>query len=706
MVHLVRVATCALNQWALDYENNLRRIKQSIHDAKDAGATLRVGPELEITGYGCLDHFLENEVYENSWDSLYSILTDETLHGIIIDIGLPLLHRNCRYNARAIILNGKILCFRPKLYLANEGNFREMRFFTPWKKPRHVEQYFLPPRIQEQQGRRQVPIGDVVLSTIDTCLAAETCEELFTPNSPHIEMGLNGVEIFTNSSGSHHALRKLDQRIALISEATRKNGGVYLYSNQLGCDGDRLYYDGCAMIFVNGELVGQSSQFSLNEVEVVVATVDLGEVRAARCSPSRGQQAVQSQEYTRIEVDFSLSGSDDDLLHAPTPARPPRYHLPEEEIALGPACWLWDFLRRSRAAGFQIALSGGIDSCATATIVYSMCRLAVAAAKEGNQQVIADMKRIAVYSTELPETPEALCNQILHTVYLGMETQSSKETRQRAKDLAARIGAYHKDVNIDSVFHSTKDVLTQATGFTPNFKVHGGTSTQNLALQNIQARSRMVLTYLFAQQLCEIRERPGGGSLLVLGSSNVDECLRGYLTKYDCSSADINPIGSISKVDLVRFITWSVKNLDMPVLEDFIHAIPTAELEPITSDYVQSDEADMGFTYKELSRFGALRKVHKLGPYGCFLRLQSEWHAEGMTPREIADKVKRFFHFHAINRHKQTVSTPAYHCESYSPDDHRFDLRPFLYPPSFESWSFKKIDDRVEALEKRANKRS
>lgn len=52
--------------------------------------------------------------------------------------------------------------------------------------------------------------------------------------------GLNGVELFTNSSGSHHSLRKLDQRIALIQEATRKNGGVYLYSNQLGCDGDRL----------------------------------------------------------------------------------------------------------------------------------------------------------------------------------------------------------------------------------------------------------------------------------------------------------------------------------------------------------------------------------------------------------------------------------------------------------------------------------
>ncbi|EGX93075.1 glutamine-dependent NAD(+) synthetase synthase [Cordyceps militaris CM01] len=700
MVHLVRVATCALNQWSLDFENNLRRIKQSIHEAKQAGATLRVGPELEITGYGCLDHFLENEVYENSWDSLEAILTDESLHGIVIDVGLPLLHRNCRYNARAIVLDGKILCFRPKLFLANDGNFREMRFFTPWKAPRHVEQYYLPPRIQKLQGSRQVPIGDVVLSTIDTCLAAETCEELFTPNSPHIEMGLNGVEIFTNSSGSHHSLRKLDERIALISEATRKNGGVYLYSNQLGCDGDRLYYDGCAMIFVNGKLVGQSSQFSLNEVEVIVATVDLEEVRAARFAPSRGQQAVQSHEYQRIEVDFSLT-NDSYLLDSPTPARPPRYHLPEEEIALGPACWLWDYLRRSGASGFQVALSGGIDSCATATIVYSLCRLAVAAAKQGNAEVIADMTRLAKYTKKLPDTPEALCNQLLHTVYLGMEAQSSKETRQRAKDLAARIGAYHQDVNIDAMFHSAKDIFSQATGLTPKFKVHGGSHIQNLALQNIQARSRMVLTYLFAQQNCEVRERPGGGGLLVLGSANVDECLRGYLTKYDCSSADVNPIGSISKVDLVSFITWAGKNFDMPVLDEFVTAVPTAELEPITADYVQSDEADMGFTYKELSKFGVLRKVHKLGPYGCFLRLLSEWKDE-KTPREIAEKTVNFYKFFQQNRHKQTVATPAPHAESYSPDDHRFDLRPIVYPPITQSWSFDKIYARVEKLESKA----
>jgi len=39
----------SLNQWALDFEGNLERILESIRIAKEHGAKLRVGPELEIT---------------------------------------------------------------------------------------------------------------------------------------------------------------------------------------------------------------------------------------------------------------------------------------------------------------------------------------------------------------------------------------------------------------------------------------------------------------------------------------------------------------------------------------------------------------------------------------------------------------------------------------------------------------------------------
>jgi NAD+ synthase (glutamine-hydrolysing) len=56
----------------------------------------------------------------------------------------------------------------------------------------------------------------------------------------------------------------------------------------------------------------------------------------------------------------------------------------------------------------------------------------------------------------------------------------------------------------------------------------------------------MVLAFFLAQLVNWVRGR--SGFMLVLGSANVDEGLRGYLTKYDCSSADINPIGGISKV--------------------------------------------------------------------------------------------------------------------------------------------------------------
>lgn len=69
-----------------------------------------------------------------------------------------------------------------------------------------------------------------------------------------------------------------------------------------------------------------------------------------------------------------------------------------------------------------------------------------------------------------------------------------------------------------------------------------------------------------------------------------------------------------------------------------------------------------------------------------------------LSAEQIAAKVKRFFWFYAVNRHKTTVLTPSYHAEQYSPDDNRFDLRPFLINPGF-SWASKKIDAIVKSLE-------
>lgn len=81
--------------------------------------------------------------------------------------------------------------------------------------------------------------------------------------------------------------------------------------------------------------------------------------------------------------------------------------------------------------------------------------------------------------------------------------------------------SYHVDINMDAVIGAIRDLFGLATGHKPKFRAHGGSYAENIALQNIQARLRMLLSYLFAQLLPWVRGRVGG--LLVLASSNVDE---------------------------------------------------------------------------------------------------------------------------------------------------------------------------------------
>ena len=79
-------------------------------------------------------------------------------------------------------------------------------------------------------------------------------------------------------------------------------------------------------------------------------------------------------------------------------------------------------------------------------------------------------------------------------------------------------------------------------------------------------------------------------------------------------------------------------------------------------------------------------------PHCIFIKSVS--YSSTVTLFQVAEKVKHFFRCYSMNRHKLTVLTPSYHAESYSPDDNRFDLRPFLYQTSWE-WQFREIDKEV-----------
>ncbi|KAL2940140.1 Glutamine-dependent NAD(+) synthetase [Bienertia sinuspersici] len=577
-MRLLKVATCNLNQWAMDLDCNLKNIKESISRAKHLGAAIRLGPELEITGYGCEDHFLELDTISHAWECLKELLVGDWTDGIFCSFGMPVVRGSERYNCQVLCMNRKIIMIRPKTCLANDGNYRELRWFTAWKQKDQMVEFQLPPNIADDISQKTVPFGYGFIKFLDTAIAAEICEELFSSVTPHSQLALNGVEVFMNASGSHHQLRKLDVRMDAFRAATKSRGGLYIYSNQQGCDGGRLYYDGCCCVVINGDVVAQGSQFSLKDVEVVVAHVDLDAVASLRLSSSSFQEQASSETTVpSIVAPYKLCRS----FHLEEPVSHPlkiRYHEPEEEIAFGPACWLWDYLRRSGASGFLLPLSGGADSSSVAAIVGCMCQLVVKEIDNGDEQVKIDALRIGQYPDgQYPTDSKEFAKRIFYTVFMGTEN-SSEATRSRAKVLADEVGSWHLDVCIDGVISSLLTLFQTLTGKRPRYKVDGGSNTENIGLQNIQARIRMVLAFMLASLMPWVHSK--SGFYLVLGSSNVDEALRGYLTKYDCSSADINPIGSISKTDLRTFLRWAAVHLGYSSLAEVEAAPPTAELEP------------------------------------------------------------------------------------------------------------------------------
>lgn len=117
----------------------------------------------------------------------------------------------------------------------------------------------------------------------------------------------------------------------------------------------------------------------------------------------------------------------------------------------------------------------------------------------------------------------------------------------------------------------------------------------------------------------------------------------------------MNPIGSISKEDLRRFLEYFTTNVQTSecaqlasVLHEILAAKPTAELTPLSKsgEVEQSDEADIGLTYAELSQLGTLRKKEALGPVGVFKRFIEMNRINGqLEARVAADKVRSYLIF-------------------------------------------------------------
>lgn len=834
--HLVRMAVGTLNQWAMDFKGNADRIISSIKDASIVGACILALPELAVSGYSCQDHFLEREMFELSFIQLLKIKESTKGKNILVSLGCPILHNEVRYNCNIFIYNDEIVLIRPKHNLADDGNYREARWFTSWTKTGMEEFNYM---------GISCPIGIGLLNLNGIIVGAEVCEELWVPDNLGAHMYLAGADVLINGSGSHFELGKQEnKRKKLLENATRACGGIYLYSNLKGCDGERLYFDGGSLLAMNGKVVGETPSFTLDDVQLHYHDFNMNEIKTYRMRSNSYQLKASHQVITefpviaintrtirtikmkpaiKIEKNMGIHPnksyytpvkSEDDALLTDAKiindvdikavSKEEKEYREKmetvipiknvEEVVGAAACWLWDYLRRSGTTGYMLPLSGGADSAATACIVFRMCEIIVANKDTDSvQQFCNNTKKNGVLLSALANkwTANEWCGYILNSVYLP--TKFSGTTRKYAADFAGEIGASHEVVNIDAIFRSSIRQVTRinfkiiendmkikrgliALGkrmnvaenpskkkliynskinialtteikklITDTIQLLGNDSSSidgtyisntedqskleeheaivkkdkeivkkllseynelqkfkddftfsniklsqwDLAVQNVQARTRMVMTYTVAQLK--------GRALLNLGSSNADEVYVGYYTKYDASSADVNPIGSLPKTYIQRILIVFGSKIES--IRAIVNSEPTAELTPGLAGIAQTDETDIGLLYTEMSELGRLMS-NGYGPLDTYHKLISDKGEvfKGQTDDYVNEKITLFNYRYRFHRHKAVILPPSVHLLSQTPDDNRYNLRPFLYPPFSNSWQPQNQDK--QSLEK------
>jgi NAD+ synthase (glutamine-hydrolysing) len=90
---------------------------------------------------------------------LKDILVGDWTDNIVCSIGMPIIKGSERYNCQVLCFNRKIIMIRPKMWLANDGNYRELRWFTAWKQRDQLDDFQLPPNVSEALGQKSVPFG-------------------------------------------------------------------------------------------------------------------------------------------------------------------------------------------------------------------------------------------------------------------------------------------------------------------------------------------------------------------------------------------------------------------------------------------------------------------------------------------------------------------------------------------------------------------
>jgi NAD+ synthase (glutamine-hydrolysing) len=639
-MQLLKVGAAVLNQTPLAWESNKAHIVAAIDEARRQHVSLLCLPELCLTGYGCEDAFLSHAVQRTAEEVLGEILP--ACKGVVVSVGLPLVHNNALFNTACLIADGQIRGFVAKRFLAGDGIHYEPRWFKPWPMGRRATVHL---------AGRDYPLGDLYFDVGGVKLGFEICEDAWVANRPGSELALRGVDVIFNPSASHFAFAKAVVRRQFVLEGSRAFGVSYVYSNLLGNEAGRAIYDGGALIASAGRLLAAGPRFSFADVNLTTATVDLDAARLARTRSGSFAPEIQPADDDCVRVPWEYPTLRPEAAVVDRANWESGPYIKEEEFTRAIALGLFDYVRKSNSRGFVVSISGGADSAAVSCLIAAMVQLAIG--ERGRDEFLAKLNYIpqlaAADAAQLE--PRQIVGRLLACVYQSTRN-SGPVTRDAAQQVASAIGAEFLEFDVDRTVQDYLEMVSRAIGRPLDW------ATDDLALQNIQARVRSPGVWLLAN----LR-----GALLV-ATSNRSEAAVGYATMDGDTSGGISPIAGIDKAFLRRWLRWFEEHGPegigpLPALAAVNRQEPTAELRPATAG--QTDEADL-MPYELLDAIERAAIRDKRSPLEAFQVMRAEF--PQYTVQQLLTWVERFFRLWCRNQWKRERYAPSFHVDDENLD--------------------------------------
>ena len=366
-MQLLKVGAAVLNQTPLAWDSNKAHILAAIAAARQQHVGLLCLPELCISGYGCEDAFLSPAVQRMALTLLGEILP--ATRGIVVSLGLPLLHNNALYDTACLVADGRILGFTAKRYLAGDGIHYEPRWFKPWPVGRQAVA-----TIQHEH----YPLGDIYFDVGGVKIGFEICEDAWVANRPGGELARRGVDVILNPSASHFAFAKAEVRRRFVLEGSRAFGVSYVYANLLGNEAGRAIYDGGALIASAGQLLAAGPRFSFAEFGLTTALIDIDATRMMRTRSGSFAPEFSESDNDCVHAPFDFPKQEFEPMVDRHAAWEVGANVKEEEFTRAIALGLFDYLRKSRSRGFVVSISGGADSAGVSCLIAAAVQLGIA----------------------------------------------------------------------------------------------------------------------------------------------------------------------------------------------------------------------------------------------------------------------------------------------------------------------------------------